>query len=169
MRCRFQPFLRFREPLFSGNQANTGALSGCVGSAEVEEVNSRTGSASDFPGSSDTLDALPLVATAEKVNQWNKNTLVWLRAPRTLVLDELLPAALSAPSAATELLPQSAATAEVQPASGSYPARLPCVSIEPVRGPPTLRGSSAGLSLSRPCPRRLSFGSGSEGGAGENG
>ena len=104
------------------------------------------------------LWTLPPVATAEKVNQRNKNTLVWLRAPRTLVLDELLPAALSAPSAATELLPQSAAaagvpaalsvssaatellpqsaaTAEVQPASGSNLARLPFASIEPVRGP----------------------------------
>ena len=141
-----------------GNQANTRALSGYVGSAEVEEMNSGTGSASDFPGSSDTLDALPPVATAEKVNQWNKNTLVWLRAPRTLVLDELLPAALPAPPAATEPLPQSAATAGdnaalsassaatvplppsaapavVQPASGSDPARLPFASIEPVRGP----------------------------------
>ena len=32
-----------------GNQANTGGLSGYVGSAEVEEMNSGTGSASDFP------------------------------------------------------------------------------------------------------------------------
>ena len=128
-----------------GNQANTGGLSGYVGSAEVEEMNS---------------DALPTVATAEKVNQRNKNTFVWLRAPRTLVLDELLPAALPAPHAATELMPQSAATAGdfaalsassaatvpcrlppsaapavVQPASGSDPARLPFASIEPVGGP----------------------------------
>ena len=98
-------------------------------------------------------DALPTVA----VNQRNKNTFVWLRAPRKLVLDELLPAALSAPRAATELMPQSAATAgdfaalsassaatvpmppsaapAVQPASGSDPARLPVASIEPVSGP----------------------------------
>ena len=34
-----------------GDQANTGALSDYVGSAEVEEMNSGTGSASDFPGS----------------------------------------------------------------------------------------------------------------------
>ena len=54
----------------------------------------------------------------------NKNTLVWLRALRTLVLDELLLASLSAPPAATEPMPQSAATAVVQPASGSNPARL---------------------------------------------
>ena len=102
------------------------------------EANSGTGSASaqfDGPGSSGVLDALPPDATAEKVNKWNKNTLVWLRAPRTVILDELLPAALLAPSAATELSPQSAATAEVQPASGSNPARLPYVPIEPVRGP----------------------------------
>ena len=102
------------------------------------EANSGTGWASvqfDGPGSSEALDALPPDATAEKVNQWNKNTLVWLRAPRTLVLDELLPAVLSAPPAATELLPQSAATAVVQPASGSNPARLPSVPFEPVSGP----------------------------------
>ena len=125
-----------------GDQANTGALSGYVGSAEVEEKNS---------------DALPTVVTAEEVNQRNKNTFVWLRAPRTLVLDELLPAALPAPPAAIELMPQSAATAGdfaalsassaatvpmppsaapavVLPASGSDPARLPFASIEPVRG-----------------------------------
>ena len=129
----------------------------------VDEVEANLGSGSssaqfDGPGSSGALDALPPDATAEKVNQWSKNTLVWLRAPRTLILDELLPAALSAPSAATELLPQSAATAgvsaalsvsssatelmpqsaataEVQPASGSNPARLPYVPIWPVRGP----------------------------------
>ena len=104
--------------------------------------------------SSDALDALPPDATAERVNQWNKNTLVWLRAPRTLVLDELLPAALSAPPAATELLSQSAATAGILPrfqplqprpcvcrsllrllwtASGPDPARLPFV-LEPVSG-----------------------------------
>ena len=97
------------------------------------EANVGTGSASaqfDGPGSSDALDALPPDVTAEKVNQWNKNTLVWLRAPRTLVLDELLLAALSAPPAATELLPQSAATAIVQP----NPAWLPYV-FEPVSGP----------------------------------
>ena len=126
------------------------------------EANSGSGSASaqfDEPGSSGALDGVPIDATADEVNQWNKNTLVWfLRARRTLILDELLPAALSAPSAATELLPQSAATAgfpatlsvssaatelmpqsaasaEVQPASGSNPARLPCVLVEPVRGP----------------------------------
>ena len=126
------------------------------------EANSFLGSASaqfDELGSSGALDDVPIVATAEKVNKWNKNTLVWFpRARRTLILDELLPAALSAPSAATELLPQSAATAgvteglsvssattdflpqsaasaEVQPASGSNPARLPCVPVEPVRGP----------------------------------
>ena len=102
------------------------------------EANSGTGSASaqfDDLGSSGALDALPPDATAEKVNQWNKNTLVWLRALRTLILDELLPAALLAPPAATELLPQSAATAEVQPASGSNPPRLSYVPIEPVRGP----------------------------------
>ena len=65
-----------------------------------------------------------------------------LPAPRRLCLDELLfdatagvSAALSVSSAATELMPQSAATAEVQPASGSNPARLPYVPIEPVRGP----------------------------------
>ena len=138
-----------------GNQANTGGLSGYVGSTEVEEMNSGTGSASDFPRSSDTLDALPPVATAEKVNQRNKNTFVWLRAPRTLVLDELPPAALPAPPAATELMPQSAATAGdfaalsassaatvpsppfaappvVQPASGSDPARLPFVPRVPL-------------------------------------
>ena len=57
-------------------------------------------------------------ATAdEKVNRWDKNTLVWFpRTRRTLILDELLPAAHSVSSAATELLPQSAAAAEVQPA-----------------------------------------------------
>ena len=112
------------------------------------EANSGSGSASahfDEPGFSGALDAVPIDATAEKVNQWSKNTLVWFpRARRTLILDELLPAALSAPSAATELLPQSAATAAVQPACGSNPARLPCVPVGPVRGP-TLRGSSAGF------------------------
>ena len=134
------------------DQANTGALSGYVGSAEVEETPTLG------PGERPNSDALPTVATAEKVNQRNKNTFVWLRAPRTLVLDELLPAALPAPHAATELMPQSAATAGdfaalsassaatvpmppsaapavVQPASGSDPARLPFASIEPVRGP----------------------------------
>ena len=67
------------------------------------------------PGSSGALDAVPITdATAEKVNKWNKNTLVWFpRTRRTLILDELLPAALSVPSAATELLPQCAATAGV--------------------------------------------------------
>ena len=72
------------------------------------EANSGSGSASaqfDEPGSSGALDAVPIDATAEKVNQWNKNTLVWFpRARSTLILDELLPAALSAPSAATEIL-----------------------------------------------------------------
>ena len=57
------------------------------------------------------------------------------RTRRTFILDELLPAALSVSSAATELLPQSAATAEVQPAGGSDLARLPCDASEPVRGP----------------------------------
>ena len=98
---------------------------------------------------------MPPVVTAEKVNQRNKNTFVWLRVLRTLVLDELLLAALPAPLAATELMPESAATAGdfaalsassaatvplpphaalavVQPASGSDPARPPFASFEPV-------------------------------------
>ena len=105
------------------------------------EANSGAGLASaqfGNTGSPGGLDAVPITdATAdEKVNKWNKNTLVWYpRTRRTLILGELLPAPLSISSAATELLPQSAATAEVQPASGSDPARLPCVAAEPVRGP----------------------------------
>ena len=141
-----------------GTRANTGALSGYVVSAEVEEMNSGTGAASDFPGSSDTLDALPPVATAEKVKQRNKSTLVWLRAPRTFCSGRVVSCrasssscherahaavccdcwdfgALSASSAATVPLPLSAAPAVVQPAGGSDPARLPFASIEPVRGP----------------------------------
>ena len=106
----------------------------------VDEVvaNSGSGLASaqfEETGSPGALDAVPTIdATAdEKVNKWNKNTLVWLpRTRRTLILDELLPAALSVSSAAIELLPQSAATAEVLPASGSDPARLPWVAAEPV-------------------------------------
>ena len=61
----------------------------------------------------------------------------------TWVLDELLPAAFSVSIAATELLPQSAATAVVQPAAAA---------LRPISSPlvvPTLRGSSAGFSLRR--------------------
>ena len=100
-----------------GDQANTGALSGYVGPAEVNETSfqkgenqANTGGLSGYVGSAEeeeNWDALPTVA----VNQRNKNMCVWLRAPRKLVLDELLPAALSARHAATELMPQSAATA----------------------------------------------------------
>ena len=94
-------------------------------------------------GSTGALDAVPITdATAdEKVDKWNKNTLVWF--PHTLVLDELLPATLSVSSAATELLPLLAATAVVQPACGSDPAWLHldatvCVAatdFEPASGP----------------------------------
>ena len=57
------------------------------------EANSVSGSGSasaqfDEPGSSCALVAVPIDATADKVNQWNKNTLVWFpRAHRTLILD----------------------------------------------------------------------------------
>ena len=118
-------------PVVDGVEANSGSGSA---SAQFEETES-TGA----------MDAVPITdATAEKVNKWNKNALVWFpRTRRMLVVDELLPAALSVSSAATELLPQSAATAEVQPAGGSDPARLPCdatsgvaaTNFEPVGGP----------------------------------
>ena len=89
---------------------------GSMSFVPVVEVEANSGSGLfsahfEGPGSSGALDAVPITdATAEKVNKWNKNTLVWFpRTRRTLILDELLPSALSAPSAATELLPQSAA------------------------------------------------------------
>ena len=122
-------------------------------------LNSGTGSASDFPGSSDTLDALPPIATAEKVNQRNKNTFVWLRAPRTLVLDELLLAALSAPPC------RDRAHAAVCCDCWRFCLWCSPPVVPTLRGclllpsspfeVPTLRGSSVGSSSSKPWSRRL--------------
>ena len=100
-------------------------------------MNSGTCSASaqfDDPGSSDALDALPPDATAEKANQWNKNTLVWLRAPRTLVLDELLLAAPLSSSCRDRAFCRSLLRLLwILPAGCSNPARLPFV-LEPGSG-----------------------------------
>ena len=118
---------------------------------EVDEAEANSGSGSvsaqfEEKGSTGAVGAVPITdGTADgKVNKWNKNTLVWFpRSRRTLVLDKLLPAALSVSSAATELLPLPAATAVVQPACGPDPARLPfdatvgvaATDFEPASGP----------------------------------
>ena len=121
---------------------------------EVDEVEANLGSGSvsaQFEEKGSVLvalDAVPISdATADgKVNKWIKNTLVWFpRSRRTLVLDELLPAAFSVSSAATELMPQAAPVVPAAAAvvCGPDPARLPfdatvgvaATDIEPAGGP----------------------------------